>query len=147
MTKQTEKSDKRLKYGCVAFYCWSGINLFLSALILFLAVSGLQNSPLFSMVFEPAEVVELPPKVIGAMNALTILYNSYAAAMSVLVCRAERFERQGTVGVLGMARYNRYCRNIRLYCFCTVYPHALAGQCCAEPIVHNRCGFDRTRDV
>ena len=85
MEKQTDNLNKKLKYGCVAFYCWSGINLFLSALILFLVVSGLQNSPLFSMVFESAEVAELSPKVISAMNTLTILYNSYAVAMSVLV--------------------------------------------------------------
>jgi len=77
--------EKKLKYGCTALYCWSGINLFLSALILFLVVSGLQNSPLFSMVFESAEVAELSTKVIDAMNTLTILYNSYAVAMSVLV--------------------------------------------------------------
>ena len=77
--------EKKLKYGCIALYCWSGINLFLSALILFLVVSGLQNSPLFSMVFESAEVAELSTKVISAMNTLTILYNSYAVAMSVLV--------------------------------------------------------------
>jgi len=77
--------EKKLKCGCTALYCWSGINLFLSALILFLVVSGLQNSPLFSMVFEPAEVAELSSKVIGAMNCLTILYNSYAVAMSVMV--------------------------------------------------------------
>ena len=79
------KPDKLLKSGCTALSCWSGINLFLSSLILFLVVSGLQNSPLFSMVFVPAEVAQLSPKVIGAMNTLTILYNSYAAAMSILV--------------------------------------------------------------
>ena len=77
--------EKKLKYGCISFYCWSGVNLFLSSLILLLVVSGLQNSPLFSMVFESAEVAELSPKVIGAMNTLTILYNSYAVAMSVMV--------------------------------------------------------------
>jgi hypothetical protein len=80
-----ENTGRMLKSGCAALSCWSGINLFLSALILFLVVSGLQNSPLLSMVFVPSEVAQLSPKVIGAMNALTILYNSYAAAMSVLV--------------------------------------------------------------
>ena len=85
MAKQIERLDKKLKYGCAALYCWSSINLFLSALILFLVVSGLQNSPLFSMVFESSEVAELPNKVISAMNTLTILYNSYAVAMSVMV--------------------------------------------------------------
>jgi hypothetical protein len=77
--------DKMLKRGCTTLYCWSCINLFLSALILFLVVSGLQNSPLLSMVFVPTEVAELSPKVIRAMNTLTILYNSYAVAMSVMV--------------------------------------------------------------
>ena len=85
MAKQVKNTDKMLKHGCTALYCWSSINLFLSALILFLVVSGLQNSPLFSMVFEPSEVAVLPQKVIGAMNTLTILYNSYAVAMSVMV--------------------------------------------------------------
>jgi len=78
-------NDKKLLRGCAVFQWWSGINLFLSALILFFVVTGLQNSPLFSMVFEPAEVAELPQKVIGAMNTLTILYNSYAVAMSIMV--------------------------------------------------------------
>ena len=77
--------DKTLKRGCVVLYCWSGINLFLSSLILFIVVSGLRNSPLLSMVFVPSEVAELSPKSIGALNTLTILYNSYAAAMSVMV--------------------------------------------------------------
>ncbi|MCL2817846.1 MAG: hypothetical protein FWD39_05625 [Clostridiales bacterium] len=90
MKKENKKhdiknTDKKLKYGCTALYCWSGINLFLSALILFLVISGLQNSPLLSMVFVPSEVAELSPKVIGAMNVLTILYNSYAVAMSIMV--------------------------------------------------------------
>ena len=85
MEKQIKNPDKILKHGCTALYCWSVINLFLSTLILFLVVSELQNSPLLSMVFVPTEVAELSPKVIGAMNTLTILYNSYAVAMSVIV--------------------------------------------------------------
>lgn len=80
-----KSKDKLRKNACTALYCWSGINLFLSSLILFLVVSGLQNSPLLSMVFVSAEVAALPQKVIGAMNVLTILYNSYAVAMSVMV--------------------------------------------------------------
>ena len=77
--------NKMLKYGCNALSCWSGINLFLSSLILFIVVSGLGNSPLLSMVFKPDEVAALSPKVIGALNTLTILYNSYAVVMSVMV--------------------------------------------------------------
>ena len=80
-----ELHNKTLKRGCTALYCWSGINLFLSALILFFVVTGISDSPLLSMVFESAEVAGLPQKAIGAMNCLTILYNSYAVAMSVLV--------------------------------------------------------------
>jgi len=78
-------NDKKLLRGCAILQWWSGINLFLSALILFFVVTGIQNSPLFSMVFEQTEVDELPQKVISAMNTLTILYNSYAVAMSVMV--------------------------------------------------------------
>ena len=85
MVKQIKHPDKKLKYGCIAFYCWSGINLFLSSLILFIVVSGIGNSPLLSMVFEPAEAAALDAQVIRALNCLTILYNSYAVAMSVMV--------------------------------------------------------------
>ncbi|MCL2486974.1 MAG: hypothetical protein FWE86_05175 [Oscillospiraceae bacterium] len=83
--RDAENTGKTLKHGCNLLLWWSGINLFLSSLILFIVVSGLGNSPLLSMVFEPAEVAEFSPKVIGAMNTLTILYNSYAVAMSVMV--------------------------------------------------------------
>ena len=86
MGKREKNTDKPLKRGCIALYCWSGINLFLSTLILFLVVSGISDSPLLSMVFVPSEVAGLSPKVIGAMNTLTILYNSYAVASQ---CRAE----------------------------------------------------------
>ena len=78
-------SDKMLKRGCSALSWWSYINFFLSSLILIIVVSGLGNSPLLSMVFIPSEVAELSPKTIGALNTLTILYNSYAAVMSVMV--------------------------------------------------------------
>jgi len=83
--RNADNPDKLLKHGCTALFCWSGINLFLSSLILFIVVSGLGNSPLLSMVFVPSEVEELSPKIIGSLNTLTILYNSYAVAMSVMV--------------------------------------------------------------
>ena len=83
--EDTENIDKMLGRGCTALFCWSGINLFLSALILFIVVSGIGNSPLLSMVFEPAEAAGLGAQVIRALNCLTILYNSYAVAMSVMV--------------------------------------------------------------
>ena len=92
--RSTNNSDKMLKHGCTALFCWSGINLFLSALILFIVVSGIGDSPLLSMVYEPSEVRELSSKVIGSHNTLTILYNSYAVAMSVMVFFIIRFALQ-----------------------------------------------------
>ena len=83
--KGDANTDKLIKHGCSVLYWWSGINLFLSSLILFLVVSGINDSPLLSMVFVPAEVAELSPKMIGSLNTLTILYNSYAVSMSVMV--------------------------------------------------------------
>ena len=83
--KGTDNTDKMLGRGCTVLLCWSGINLFLSSLILFIVVSGIGNSPLLSMVFEPAEAAGLDAQVIRALNCLTILYNSYAVAMSVMV--------------------------------------------------------------
>jgi len=80
-----ERADKMLKHGCTVLLWWSGINLFLSSLILFIVVSGIGNSPLLSMVFEPTEAAALDAQVIRALNCLTILYNSYAVAMSVMV--------------------------------------------------------------
>ena len=79
------KKDKTFNLGCKLLHCWSGINLFFSSLILFIVTTGISNSPLFAMVFTSSEVSELPLKVIKAMNCLTILYNSYAVAMSIMV--------------------------------------------------------------
>ena len=78
-------TNKTLILGCSILKWWSGINFVLSFLILVIVVTKLGNSPLFSMVFKPEEVNELPQKVIKAMNTLTILYNSYAVAMSIMV--------------------------------------------------------------
>jgi len=82
---EISKPDKMLRYGCISLSCWSGVNLFLSSLILLIVVTRLGNSPLLSMVFEADEVAALGTKVVGALNTLTILYNSYAVAMSVMV--------------------------------------------------------------
>ena len=79
------KKDKTFNLGCKLLHCWSGINLFFSSLILFMVTTGIRNSPLFDMVFTRAEVSELSTTVIKAMNCLTLLYNSYAVAMSILV--------------------------------------------------------------
>jgi len=79
------KQEKRYNLGCNLLLWWSGANFFFSFLILFLVTTGLQDCPLFAMVFTRDEVAQLPDKVIKAMNCLAILYNSYAVAMSVLV--------------------------------------------------------------
>ena len=42
------------------------------------------NSPLLVLVFEDSEIASLDAKVIASLNALTILFNSYAVAFSVL---------------------------------------------------------------
>ncbi|MCL1830449.1 MAG: hypothetical protein FWG21_03365 [Oscillospiraceae bacterium] len=85
MKEYSFKSSKQLKLGCSLLYWWSTINLFLSSLILLSVVTGLANSPLLSMVFEKEEVEQLSFVTIKALNCLTILYNSYAVAMSIMV--------------------------------------------------------------
>ena len=79
------KKDKLLTWGCALLQGWSGINLLLSGLIVLLVTTGLSNSPLLAMVFSSAEVAAMPLKYITALNTLTILYNSYAVAMSITV--------------------------------------------------------------
>jgi hypothetical protein len=63
---------------------WSGINFLLAALILTSVVIFNTNSPILPLVFEESEITSLTAKVIASLNALTILYNSYAIAFSVL---------------------------------------------------------------
>jgi len=77
-------ASKMLRAGSIALYLWSGLNFFLSSLILILVVFHIQNSPLLAMVFEKSVVASFDAKVILAFNCLTILYNSYAVAFSVL---------------------------------------------------------------
>src|SRR5512147_2002952 len=73
-----------LKAGSTVLSTWSGINFLLAALILTSLVIFNANSPLLVMVFEKAEIASLDAKVIASLNALTILYNSCAVALSVL---------------------------------------------------------------
>lgn len=83
--------DRMLKAGSRCLYSWSGLNFFLSSLILTIVVFGFGNSPLLAMVFEESEIARLGAGVIPAFNCLTILYNSYAIALSVLVWLVVRF--------------------------------------------------------
>lgn len=73
-----------LKTGSRFLSIWSGLNFLISSLILTIVVFQIGNSPLLGMVFEKSEIASLDPKVIASLNALTILYNSYAVAFSVL---------------------------------------------------------------
>lgn len=74
-----------LKTGSILLTLWSGINFLLAALILMSVVVFNANSPLLVMVFNPSEIANLEPRAISALNALTILYNSCAIAVSILV--------------------------------------------------------------
>lgn len=74
-----------LKAGSSFLSSWSGLNFLLSSLILTIVVFRFGNSPLLGMVFEKAEIAGLDARVIAALNCLTILYNSYAVAFSILV--------------------------------------------------------------
>jgi hypothetical protein len=73
-----------LKRGSIVLSIWSGLNFFISSLILTIVVFHIGNSPLLGMVFEKAEIASLDARVISALNCLTILYNSYAIAFSIL---------------------------------------------------------------
>ncbi len=73
-----------LKAGSRFLSLWSGLNFLISSLILTIVVFHIGNSPLLVMVFEKSEIARLDARVISALNCLTILYNSYAIALSVL---------------------------------------------------------------
>ena len=73
-----------LKRGSIVLSIWSGINFLFAALILTSVVIFNGNSPILALVFEKSEIVSLDAKVIASLNALTILYNSCAVALSIL---------------------------------------------------------------
>ena len=73
-----------LKRGSIVLSVWSGINIFLASLILTIVVFHFGDSPLLGMVFEKSEIAGFDPRVISALNCLTILYNSCDVAVSVL---------------------------------------------------------------
>ena len=74
-----------LKKGSLVLTIWAVINFLLAALILALVVIFKENSPILALVFEKSEIAGLDAKVIAALNALTILYNSCSVIVSVLV--------------------------------------------------------------
>jgi hypothetical protein len=74
-----------LKTGSRFLSSWSVLNFLISSLILTIVVFRIGNSPLLGMVFEKSEIASLDTMVITSLNTLTILYNSYAVALSVLV--------------------------------------------------------------
>jgi hypothetical protein len=73
-----------LKAGSIILSIWGGINFLLAALILTIVLLFNGNSPLLVIVFKQSEIASLDPRVIAALNTLTILYNSCAVALSVL---------------------------------------------------------------
>ena len=73
-----------LKRGSIVLSIWSGINIFLASLILIIIIFLNGNAPILVMVFEKSEITRLDARVISSVNALAILYNSCAAAISVL---------------------------------------------------------------
>jgi hypothetical protein len=79
-----EKS-RLLKTASIILSIWAGIFAFLSSLILIIVILFRGNSPLIVMVFEQSEIAGLDQTVISSLNCLTILYNSCAVALSILV--------------------------------------------------------------
>jgi len=73
-----------LRTGSRFLSVWSVLNFLISSLILTIVVFHIGNSPLLVMVFEKAEIAGLDARVILALNCLTIPYNSYAVAFSIM---------------------------------------------------------------
>ena len=73
-----------LKAGSIILSIWSGINFLLASLILTFIIFLKRNAPILVMVFEESEISRLDARVISAVNSLAMLYNSCAAALSVL---------------------------------------------------------------
>ena len=73
-----------LKRGSIVLSIWSGINFLLASLILTFIIFFKTNAPILVMVFEKSEISRLDARAISAVNTLAILYNSCAAALSVM---------------------------------------------------------------
>ena len=56
---------KALKAGSGCLYSWSGLNFFLSSLILIIVLSGFGDSPLLDMVFEQSAIDRLDAQLAG----------------------------------------------------------------------------------
>ena len=73
-----------LTVGSIILSIWSGINFLLAFLILTVIILLKRNAPILVMVYKESEITKLDVRVISAVNTLAILYNSCAAAISVL---------------------------------------------------------------
>ncbi len=73
-----------LKAGSIILSIWGGINFLIASLILTFIIFLKSNAPILAMVFEKSEISRLDARVISTVNSLAILYNSCAAALSVL---------------------------------------------------------------
>lgn len=73
-----------LEADSIILSIWSGINFLLASLILTVIIFLKKNAPILVMVFEESELSRLDAKVILSVNTLATLYNSCAAALSLL---------------------------------------------------------------
>jgi hypothetical protein len=73
-----------LKAGSIILSIWSGFNFLLASSILAFIVFLKKNAPMLFIVFEESEITKVDPRVISAVNSLAILFNSFAAALSLL---------------------------------------------------------------
>ena len=75
-----------LKKGSIVLSIWCVINFILAFIILCYVIVLKEDSPILQVAsFSEAEIASLSAKVIAALNALTILYNSCSVVVSVLV--------------------------------------------------------------
>ena len=74
-----------LQTSSIILSVWSGIHFLLASLILTFILFLKRNAPILVMVFEESEISRLEPRVVSSVNVLAILYNSCAAAVSLLV--------------------------------------------------------------
>ncbi len=73
-----------LKTGSIILSIWSGINFILASLILTTILVFKSDAPILVMVFEKSEIASLDSRVILSLNALAILYNSFAVSLSLM---------------------------------------------------------------
>jgi len=74
-----------LKRGSIILSIWCGINFVLAFIILCYVIVLKKDSPILQVAsFSEAEIASLSTKIIAALNAFTILYNSCSLVVSVL---------------------------------------------------------------